>query len=211
VAAILTLRVDAQNPDPAMLETAWAAIQRGDLLIYPTDTLYALGGAAWDGTVARKVREAKGRDEGKPLPVIARDVAQAVGLCKEWPSFAERLAQAFWPGPLTLVLPSASGVPFELSGRTVAVRVPGPPLARELCRFGPLISTSANRSGRPAPSTCAQALVEVGQAVALALDGGEGQKAPSTVVDLTSDPPRALRPGAVPWDEVERVLRGGGS
>jgi L-threonylcarbamoyladenylate synthase len=206
VAEAPTLRADA----PQTLEQAWAVIREGGLLIYPTDTLYALGGNAWDGSVARRVRRAKGREEGKPLPVIARDLDQVKELCRDFPPDAALLADAFWPGPLTLVLAVAPAVPEDLTGGvgSVAVRIPAHGLARDLCALGPLISTSANHSGEPAPLTCAQALGSFRGTVALAVDGGAGRGKPSTLVDLTGPRPREVRAGAVAWPEIERVLHG---
>lgn len=205
-----TLRVRGDDPEADVLARALAVLRTGDLLIYPTDTLYALGGRALEPAVARKVRAAKGRGEAKPLPLVAADLDQAVGLCARWPEAAERLARRLWPGPLTLVIPAASALPAEVTGAevTVAVRVPALRLARELCAgAGPLISTSANPSGAPSPLTCAQAVSGVGHAAALALDAGPGRPLASTIVDVTGDAPRLLREGPLGWDEIAAVLR----
>ncbi len=204
------VRASGSQPDEAVVRRAVQALRAGSLLVYPTDTLYAIGGRALDGGVAGAVRRAKGRDEGKPLPLVAADVEQARSLCADWPDEAEALAGRFWPGPLTLVLSALPSVPVEVTARTgtVAVRVPDLELARALCRgAGPLVSTSANRAGEAPPLTCAEAMAAVGAAAALALDAGPGRPVASTVVDLTSRPARLLRGGAVPWDEVEGVLR----
>lgn len=202
------LRVDGQRPSTDVVTEAERALA-GSLLVFPTDTLYALGAAASNAALVLRVREAKGREDDKPLPLVAADEAQARALCAAWPAAAERLAARFWPGPLTLVLPAAAGVPEEVTAGTgtVAVRVPALALARELCaRVGPLVSTSANRSGEPPPLTCAEAVAAVGSFAAVALDAGPGQPLASTIVDLTVDPPRLLREGAVPWSEVLAVL-----
>jgi L-threonylcarbamoyladenylate synthase len=179
----------------------------GDLLIYPTDTLYALGGRALDAGVAARVRAAKGRAEGQPLPLVAADLAQARGLVADFPERALALAERFWPGPLTLVLARAAQVPEGVAGGdSVALRVPALRLARELCaRAGPLISTSANRSGAPPPLSCPEAVAAVGHAARLALDGGPGRPSPSTIVEVRAGGARLLREGAVPWSEVEAV------
>jgi L-threonylcarbamoyladenylate synthase len=200
-----TLAVDGEAPDPAALERAARVLLAGGLLIYPTDTQYALGGRAVDPAVGRRVRAAKGRAERKPLPLVAADAAQAAGLVV-WSAGAQRLAERFWPGPLTLVLPAVDGLPEDVTQGTgtLAVRVPALRLARELCsRAGPLISTSANRAGAPGPVECAEALAQVGAAADLALDAGPGRTSPSTIVDLTCSPPRLLREGAVAWGAVE--------
>src|SRR5262245_63105054 len=105
---------------------ACGLLESGLLLIYPTDTFYALGGRALDPVVGRPVRAAKGRDEGKPLPLVVADLAQAALVCDSWPTVAQHLALEFWPGPLTLVLPARVEVPEEISAGTgsLAVRVP---------------------------------------------------------------------------------------
>jgi tRNA threonylcarbamoyl adenosine modification protein (Sua5/YciO/YrdC/YwlC family) len=208
-ATVATLLADPDRPDPEVLERALRALGGGGLLIFPTDTLYALGGLFARPGVAEAVRTAKGRREGHLLPLIARDRSQVEGLCSRFPEAAARLAEAFWPGPLTLVLPARGDVGAE--GDTVAVRVPARALARELCRDGALISTSANLTGAPPPLTCREAVEAVGRAAALALDGGPGTPAPSTIVDVSGPLPRLVRGGAVSWDEVENVLRTGGS
>jgi L-threonylcarbamoyladenylate synthase len=200
--------VDGRAPSADVLEQARQALQ-GGLLIFPTDTLYALGAPAGQAALVRRVREAKGRDEAKPLPLVAADAAQARALCAAWPPAAARLSARFWPGPLTLVLPAAEGVPPEVTSGTgtVAVRVPALAVTRELCgRAGPLVSTSANRSGEPAPLTCAEAVAAVGPFAVLALDAGPGRPLASTIVDLTARQPRLLREGATPWAEVLAVL-----
>ena len=204
------LRVSGPAPDPAVVAVAVELLGAGALLIYPTDTLYALGGRALDAAAAVAVRRAKGREEGKPLPLVAADIAQARGLCREWPESADLLAARFWPGALTLVLPARPEVPSDVTAATgnVAVRVPDLEITRALCRrAGPLVSTSANRAGGSPPVTCADALEAVGAAASLALDAGRGQAVASTIVDLTVAPPVLLRAGAVSWDEIEGVLR----
>ena len=186
------------------------ALGPGGLMIFPTDTLYGLGGRARDQAAARRTREAKGRPESSPLPVVAADAEQIDGLCPGWRIRAAGLAEAFWPGPLTLVLPADPRLPRELTSGTgtLAVRVPGRALTRRLCeRLGPLVATSANRSGAPPPRTCDEALASVGAAVDLAIDAGPGASLPSTVVTLADEGPRLIRSGAIPWERVREALR----
>ncbi len=205
-----TRAVDTARPADDVVADAVAVLARGELLIYPTDTLYALGCKATDGAAARRVREAKGRDDGKPLPLIAGSLDQVEALSGPLSPSARAIASALWPGPVTLVLPAAPGLPVEITsgGTTVAVRIPDALLARRLCLgAGPLVSTSANRSGRPAPASCTEAESEVGDAAALALDGGPGGGPPSTLVDVSGPEPRLLRLGAVPWAQVVEALR----
>ena len=205
------LAVDRGQADPAAVARGAEVLRGGELLIFPTETLYALGGRALDPGAAARVRAAKGRPGGQPLPLIVADREQARAACARWPGEAERLAAAFWPGPLTLVLPAAAALPPEVTAGTgtVAVRVPGLPLAVALCAAaGPIISTSANRSGEPGPVTCADAVRGVGPFAALAMDGGPGGALPSTIVDLAGPEPRLVRAGAVPWADVDAVLEG---
>ena len=205
------LPVAGEAEEEGAVARAVAALDAGGLLIYPTDTLYALGGRGLDAAAGRKVRAAKGRD-ARPLPLIAADLEQVLGLAADVPAPATLLAERFWPGPLTVILASRRGVPDEVTAgtATVAVRVPALALARRLCRnAGPLISTSANLSGAEPPLTCAEAVAGVGAAAALALDAGPGRPTASTIVDLTGAAPRLVRSGAVPWAEVLAALQAG--
>jgi L-threonylcarbamoyladenylate synthase len=201
--------VDGSAPDEAVVARAADVLRAGELIVYPTETLYALGGLALLAAAAHRVRLAKGRADGKPLPLIVADAEAARALCRSWPAAADTLAARFWPGPLTLVLPASGRVPVEVTAGTgtVAVRVSGLPLARALSRaVGPLVSTSANQAGEPPAVTCTEALAAVGAAVALALDGGACTGAPSTIVDLTGDHPVVLREGAVRRADLTGLL-----
>lgn len=191
------------------LAAAGRELSRGQLVILPTDTLYALSCRASDAAALGRLREAKGRDDSKPLPLVVADAAQLLLVAGPLSDAAARLAGRLWPGPLTLVL-EARGLPDAVTRGTgsVAVRVPAHDFLRNLCRLeGPLVSTSANRSGRDAPLTCAEAVAEVGAAVALAIDGGAGRAEPSTIVDVRGPEPLLLRAGATAWEAVLRALR----
>jgi len=196
--------------DPRALALACEALQGGGLIVYPTDTLYALGGRAHDALAVRRVRHAKGRPDSRPLPVVAGDWDQVLGLARQLPPHLSLLAERFWPGPLTLVLPAAADLPDALTSGTgtVAVRIPGLAFARQLClHAGPLIATSANVSGAEPATTCVEALSAVGTHVGLAVDAGPAvASAVSTVVDLTGDHPRLLRSGAVAWQPILEAL-----
>ena len=201
--------MDGSTPDEAVVARAAGVLRAGELIVYPTETLYALGGLGLLAAAAHRVRLAKGRADDKPLPLIVADTEAARALCRSWPAAAETLAARFWPGPLTLVLPASTRVPLEVTAGTgtVAIRVSGLPLARALSRaVGPLVSTSANRAGEPPAVTCSEALAAVGAATALALDGGACAGAPSTVVDLTGDRPVVLREGAVRRADLAGLL-----
>ena len=205
---IEVLTVDADHPADDVVARAVSALRPAGLLIYPTDTLYAVGGLALEPEAGRKVRIAKGREDNKPLPLVASGLAQARSLCAAWPESATRLAVRFWPGPLSLVLAASPDVPSEVTSGTgtVAVRVPARELTRRLCSDGPLIATSANLAGEAAPRRCAEAVAAVGRWAALALDGGPGLRASSTLVDLAGGTPRLLRAGPVAWEEVLATL-----
>ena len=204
------LRVDGEFPDPEAVTEAAQVLLDGGLVVYPTDTLYALGAVALREAAVSRLREAKGREAGKPLPLVAADTAQARALWASFPHAAEALTHRFWPGPLTLILPAASVVPLEVTAGqgTLAIRVPAREVTRRLARAaGALVATSANLAGDRPPSTCSEAVAAVGEAAALALDAGPGGLLPSTLVDLTAEPARLLREGAVPWADVVAVLR----
>lgn len=203
--------MDGNAPDPQLLARAARILGEGEILIYPTDTLYALGGRALDPRAGERVRAAKGRAAAKPLPLVAADASQLRDLLAEFPDGARALAERFWPGALTLVLEAAAGVPESVTAGTgtVALRVPALKLTRQLCALaGPLISTSANRSGHPAPNTCDQAVAEVGGAARLALDAGPGRPTPSTIVAVRGGEARLVREGAVAWSAVQAVWPG---
>jgi L-threonylcarbamoyladenylate synthase len=205
--------VRGDDPEGPIVARAASVLATGALLIYPTETLYALGGRAALSAAAAAARRAKGRDDASPLPLVAADEDQARSLSAAWPDAARRLAARFWPGPLTLVVAAADGVPAEVTSGTgtVAVRVPGLAVTRALCAAsGPLVSTSANRSGAPPPSTCAEAVRQVGEAAGLALDAGPGRGVASTIVSLAGPVPSLVREGAIPWDAVARILAGAG-
>jgi L-threonylcarbamoyladenylate synthase len=193
--------VRAGGLTPDQEREAGARLREGALVIYPTDTLYAIGCRALDGAAVGRLRAAKERERDKPLPVIAADVAQARSLAARWPEEAQRLADAFWPGPLTLVVPASSVLPAELvaGAGSVAVRVPASEVARTLARLaGPLVSTSANRAGETPCLTVDRAAAAFPRAT-LAFDVGLLEGAPSTIVDLTGPDGgfRILRAGKI--------------
>ena len=188
------------------------ALAAGRLVILPTETVYGLAADAGNAAAIAALYEAKGRPRFNPLIAHVADLAAAEALA-ELDDRARRLAAAFWPGPLTLVAPvRAGGAVCDLARAgldTLAVRVPAHPLARAvLAAFaGPVAAPSANRSGRPSPTTLADAMAETGAAAQLALDGGPcAVGLESTVVSLLDGPPRLLRPGAVTRDQIEALI-----
>jgi L-threonylcarbamoyladenylate synthase len=206
---VVVLRADPDAPAP---RRAVEALRAGGVVVYPTDTVYGLGCDATNPAAVRRVFEIKGRPPDQPVPVLLADVREAFDLA-EVGEGARRLMRRFWPGPLTLVLPSR-GVVAEMvtaGTGTVGLRVPDHPVPRALvraCGF-PLVGTSANSTGRPAPVSVPQVLSDLDGRVELVLDGGRLRGRPSTVVDCTGDRPRVIRPGPISAEAVERVWVGG--
>jgi L-threonylcarbamoyladenylate synthase len=196
------------------VRAAAAALRRGELVAYPTETFYGLGALARDADAVRRLAAVKGRPDGKPLPLLAADRA-AVEEVARLEGAAARLAERLWPGPLTLVLPARAGLPPELTAGTgtVGIRVPGSAVARALAREagGAIVSTSANLAGGAPPSRAADVAPELAARLDHVLDGGPTPGgAPSTVVALDGDDLRIVREGAVPRAAIERALRPGG-
>lgn len=196
-------RVIAASDDGALDETTAVLDERG-LVVLPTDTLYALAADALDDEAVLAVFAAKGRASDQALPVCVAGL-EDVGHVATLSPLARRLAEKWWPGPVTLVARAKPWVPDAVTagGETVAVRAPAHEFARALAsHFGPFTVTSANRSGRPPAAEIHQALEDLGSLAQLYIDGGRLAGVPSTIVDCTGDTPRVLREGAVPAAEV---------
>jgi L-threonylcarbamoyladenylate synthase len=194
------LRVDPASPDQAALDEAVRVLRAGGLVAFPTETVYGLGARALDADALARIFVAKGRPQNHPLIAHVLDEAQARGLASEWSDRASRLARAFWPGPLTLVVPRAASVPLALTGGgdSVAIRAPEHPVARALlAALGePIAAPSANRYQSVSPTTAAHVVASLGEAVDLVLDGGACDRGiESTVVDVRGPHGRVLRPG----------------
>jgi L-threonylcarbamoyladenylate synthase len=197
----------------ARVRQAAAVLRQGGLVAYPTETFYALGALASRPDALARLTAAKLRDPGKPLPLLAADRAQVAAVARLEDPAALRLADRFWPGPLTLVLPAAPGLDPAVTcgGPTVGVRVPGLETARALAREagGALVSTSANLAGEPPPTSPAALAPALRARLDAVLDGGGTPGGlPSTLVALEGGAPRLVRAGAVPWDHVLAALRG---
>jgi L-threonylcarbamoyladenylate synthase len=190
-----------------------AAIMRGEVIAYPTETFYGLGADPTNAAAIERIYAIKGRRAGEALPLIAMDVDALLELGAQPPRLARQLAETFWPGALTLVLPIAPGrFPDALTagGTTIAVRVPDHPVARAIASIagGLITSTSANRSGQPPASTADEVHAALGDDVGVLVDGGATPGgAPSTIVDVTSETPRLVRAGVVPWERVLESLQ----
>lgn len=186
-------------------------LKQGGLVAFPTETVYGLGGNGLDKEAAKKIYAAKGRPSDNPLILHVSSIEEVYPLVKALPEKAKKLMEAFWPGPLTLVLPKSDIVPKESTGglETVALRSPENALTLALiraCGF-PIAGPSANLSGRPSPTEAAHVLEDLGGRIEGILeDGAVGIGVESTIVDLSEDSPTLLRPGAITIDDLEEVL-----
>lgn len=197
-------------PDPEALALAAGILRDGGLVAFPTETVYGLGARAFDASAARRVYKAKGRPSDNPLIVHVADEAMLAGVVKRVTPLARRLIDAFWPGPLTLILEKSARVPDAVTagGRTVAVRCPSHPAARALIRAlgEPVAAPSANLSGRPSPTTAAHVLRDLRGKVPLILDGGPCRKGlESAIVDARGRRPAVLRHGTLTGESISRA------
>ena len=186
-------------------------IREGELVGFPTETVYGLGANALDAEAVVKIFEAKGRPQDNPLITHVSCVEEIPPLVRAIPAAAKKLMEAFWPGPMTLILPKADCIPNAVSAGldTVGIRLPSNADARALIRAAgrPIAAPSANRSGRPSPTTALHVLEDMDGRIPLILDGGACQVGvESSVIDATGDVPVILRPGGITPEMVERVL-----
>lgn len=205
------ITVDIDNIDPFSMEEAGRLIAEGELVAFPTETVYGLGGDALRPSASAKIYEAKGRPSDNPLIVHIADFKDLERVAKMVPPEAKLLADAFWPGPLTMIVEKGDAVPFTTTGgmHTVAVRMPNHPVALELIRkSGCLIAApSANTSGRPSPTEALHVKEDLDGRIAMILDGGPvGIGIESTIIDLTEEIPMILRPGYITPEMLSRVL-----
>lgn len=205
------IRMDEQHIDMELLREAGEIIKAGGLVAFPTETVYGLGGDALNPASSRKIYAAKGRPSDNPLIVHIADMEALDAIVQEVPEEARRLAEAFWPGPLTMILHKSGLVPYETTGGldTVAVRMPVHKVAREFIRAagGYVAAPSANRSGRPSPTVAKYVAEDMGGRIEMILDGGDVEIGlESTIVDLTVPEPMILRPGYITKAMLEEVL-----
>ncbi|MGY5882880.1 L-threonylcarbamoyladenylate synthase [Modestobacter lacusdianchii] len=203
---------DCSDPDQreAGLTAATRALARGELVLLPTDTVYGVAADAFTPAAVTRLLAAKNRGRSMPVPVLIGEASTLAGLVDAVPAVAHDLAEAFWPGGLTLVVEHASTLAWDLGDAdgTVAVRLPDDDVARDLLRAtGPLAVSSANRSGRPAATTAQEAADQLGEHAAVVLDGGpRAGSAASTIIDCTVPAPRVLRIGAIDLDRLREVV-----
>lgn len=201
------------NPcDASTLTELKQHLAAGGVAAVPTDTLYGLAANALDAAAVGRVFALKGRDFHKPLPVVVRDAAQAAQLSLQLPPRFYELTAAFWPGPLTLVLPAASHLPAALTAGTgtIALRQPNLPFLLALLAVTgfPLTATSANRSGAPSCRTAAEVIAQLGEDIPLVMDAGISPSAlPSTILDLCTSEPKLVRAGAISLERLAPLLK----
>lgn len=206
-----TYKIDSQEPDHKAIRAAVDAIRSGELVIFPTETVYGLAADALNEEAVLKVYEAKGRPAHEPLPVQIFSTDALTRVTSIVPDFAVVLAQKFWPGPLTLVFQKGPLISDIASGGrgTIGIRIPDHPIARALLKElgSPMIATSANVSGNPAPKSAEEAIIEVGENVSVILDAGESRLGiASTVVDVSTYPPKILRAGTISAEDIKQVM-----
>lgn len=207
-AQLNTLRLAA---DEIGIDAAGDLLSRGELVAIPTETVYGLAADALNGEAVSRIFEAKGRPSDNPLIVHIADRADWAKLVKEIPENAQKLADKFWPGPLTIILPASDLIPPQVTAglKTVAVRFPAHPVTIEVIKAAgcPLAAPSANRSGAPSPTNAARVLEDMDGRIAGVLDGGDcAVGVESTVVDLSLPRPRLLRPGGITPEMLKEVL-----
>jgi L-threonylcarbamoyladenylate synthase len=204
--------VDPERPEIEIIERAAAIIRSGGLVAFPTETVYGLGADATNSEAVCKIFAAKGRPPTNPLIVHCENVDRVRDECvASWPESAQKLADAFWPGPLTLILPKSGAIPAEVTAglACVGVRIPASAVARALIAAAdrPIAAPSANRSNRISPTRAAHVAKDLGEEVALILDAGPcSAGVESTVLDLSGPATRILRPGPIDATSIEAVL-----
>ncbi|ASJ12938.1 L-threonylcarbamoyladenylate synthase [Thermococcus thioreducens] len=196
--------------DEGKIRVAARFILRGKLVAFPTETVYGLGADALNEKAVKRIFEAKGRPPDNPLIVHISDFDDLRKLAGDIPKEAKLLAERFWPGPLTVVLPKREEVPYTTTGGldTVAVRMPAHPIALALIKAStPIAAPSANISGKPSPTLAEHVIDDFYGRIDCIIDGGETKiGVESTVIDLSSERPTLLRPGGLPLEEIEKVI-----
>lgn len=204
-------QIDKNKIDKEKMLEAGQLLLAGELVAFPTETVYGLGGNALDASASRKIYAAKGRPSDNPLIVHIADWDSLDRITSNIPEGAKKLADVYWPGPLTMIFPKSDAVPVETTGGldSVAVRMPNHPIALELIRQGGgyVAAPSANTSGRPSPTEAKHVAEDLNGRIAMILDGGNvGIGLESTIVDFTEEIPTVLRPGAINLDMLTKVL-----
>jgi L-threonylcarbamoyladenylate synthase len=204
-------KIDALEPNPLMMALAGQVILERGLVAFPTETVYGLGANAFNAEAVAHIFEAKGRPSNDPLIVHIGEFEQLEQVAVDIPAVAHQLADMFWPGPLTLILKRHPDIPDNVTAGqdTVAVRLPSHPIAQALIRKAgvPIAAPSANRFGRPSPTSAQHVMDDLGGHVDVILDGGNTYiGVESTILDLTTAVPTVLRPGGISLEELRKYL-----
>lgn len=206
------IKIDTSVPNwDKQLDKAAQVLKSGGLVAFPTETVYGLGANALDENAVENIYKAKGRPADNPLIVHIADTEAVGGLTASVPEVAPMLMDAFWPGPLTLVMPKSALIPSIITGGldTVGIRMPSNPIALALIKKAglPLAAPSANSSGRPSPTLAKHVIEDLSGKVDIIIDGGSTKVGvESTVLDITVNPPMILRPGGVTFEQLQRLL-----
>ncbi|MHB1414152.1 MAG: L-threonylcarbamoyladenylate synthase [Chloroflexota bacterium] len=204
------MKTELLPADEPGIRVAAEALQRGLLVAFPTDTVYGLGAHPFLPEAVARIYEVKGRPEEKPIALLVAGLRDVEQVASSLPPAAGRLAEVFWPGALTIVVPARAEVPAVVrgGGLTVGVRAPDHRVVRELVRWlgVPVATTSANLSGRPSPTTTAEVLCQLGDRIDYVIEGTCPGGVASTVVDFSADPPRIVREGAISKQAIEAAL-----
>ncbi len=205
------VKVDREHPQADRMEKAGKLIAEGELVAFPTETVYGLGGDAQDPKAAEKIYAAKGRPSDNPLIVHIAEFSDLERIARDVPPEAKKLSDAFWPGPLTMILWKNEQVPFATTGGmdTVAIRMPNDPVALMLIKKSKrlIAAPSANLSGRPSPTEAKHVAADLGGRIPMILDGGPvGIGIESTIIDLTEQTPMVLRPGYITPEMLSEAI-----
>ncbi|MCX8188329.1 MAG: L-threonylcarbamoyladenylate synthase [Nitrososphaeria archaeon] len=205
------IKVDPLNPDPSIIKYVAEIIVKGGLVAFPTETVYGLGADTFNSSAVKKIFEVKGRPIDNPLIVHVSNLEQLERITYDISDKALKLIDCFWPGPLTLIFKRKSGVPPEVSAYlpTIAVRMPANPIALSLINESktPIAAPSANISSKPSPTSAEHVIKDLYDKIDIIIDGGETlYGVESTILNIQSDPPKLLRPGAIPLEEIEKVV-----
>ena len=205
------VKVDREHPDQEKINGAGEVLKQGGLVAFPTETVYGLGGDGLNSGSSEKIYAAKGRPSDNPLIIHIADMESLAGIVREVPEKAVKLAEEYWPGPLTMIFQKNDRVPYETTGGldSVAVRMPSHPVAKALIQAGGgyIAAPSANTSGRPSPTRAEHVEEDLSGKIDMILDGGEVEIGlESTIVDFTSETPVILRPGYISEEMIRQVI-----
>lgn len=205
------VKVDREHPDQEKINGAGEVLKQGGLVAFPTETVYGLGGDGLNAGSSEKIYAAKGRPSDNPLIIHIADMESLAGIVREVPEKAVKLAEEYWPGPLTMIFQKNDRVPYETTGGldSVAVRMPSHPVAKALIQAGGgyIAAPSANTSGRPSPTRAEHVEEDLSGKIDMILDGGEVEIGlESTIVDFTLETPVILRPGYISEEMIRQVI-----